>query len=85
MIFLNGEKCRILVIMFELINLFFLVVFESNLGWIFGVNVVFYVLVIVFVGLRIYMRIVFVKIFGRDDVMFFLVIVSLIILIWIFL
>jgi hypothetical protein len=50
---------------------------ESNLGWILGVNVVFHVLAIVFVGLRIYTRIALVKTFGRDDVMLLLAIVSL--------
>ena len=40
---------------------------ESNLGYLLGVTATFHVIALLFVGTRVYIRIVLVKAFGRDD------------------
>jgi hypothetical protein len=41
---------------------------ESNLAWIMTVITIFFVLSLIFVGMRMYCRIVLVRSFGGDDV-----------------
>jgi hypothetical protein len=40
---------------------------ESNLGYLLGVTATFHVIALVFVGMRMYARVVVVKAFGKDD------------------
>jgi hypothetical protein len=49
---------------------------ESNLGWILGINATLHALALIFVGLRVYTRLVVKKAFGKDDAMILLSAVS---------
>jgi hypothetical protein len=40
---------------------------ESNLGYLLGVTSTFHIIALMFVGMRMYARVVIVKAFGRDD------------------
>jgi hypothetical protein len=40
---------------------------ESNLGYLLGVTATFHIIALMFVGMRMYARVVIVKAFGRDD------------------
>jgi hypothetical protein len=40
---------------------------ESNLGYLLGVTATFHAIALVFVGMRMYARVVIVKAFGKDD------------------
>lgn len=40
---------------------------ESNLGYLIGVTGTFHAIALIFVGLRMYARLVVVKAFGKDD------------------
>jgi hypothetical protein len=40
---------------------------ESNLGYLLGVTATFHTIALMFVGMRMYARVVIVKAFGRDD------------------
>jgi hypothetical protein len=40
---------------------------ESNLGYLLGVTAAFHAVALLFVGMRMYARVVIVKAFGRDD------------------
>lgn len=42
---------------------------ESNLGYLLGVTAAFHFMALLFVGMRMYARIIIVKAFGRDDVL----------------
>ena len=40
---------------------------ESNLGYLLGVTTAFHVVALIFVGMRMYARVIIVKAFGKDD------------------